>query len=233
MRREAEVQWWQPFRTIDDIQIFAVDLSQDPGREDVALDLLDEGETARYRKFKVEGARRQFLLSRGALRILLGDWLTQPPDQLSFGSGEFGKPYAVIEGRPAPVSFNISHSGNDGLIAIAASGRLGVDLEHRRPLADLDGIAGRVFGTDERHALSALTGGDKAALFFKLWTCKEALIKASGTGFNYDPVRFQVPSAILHGGHRASFGFPEDETPEWRLMDLATPRYAAALAYRA
>lgn len=232
MPHDAERRWWKSFRTIDDIEIFAVDLSKNPTCEAAARDLLDEGEAARYHRFKVEGARRQFLLCRGGLRILLGERLNRPPDRLTFESGEFGKPHALIDGKPAPISFNVSHSGDDGLISIARSRSLGVDLEQRRPLTDLDGIAARVFGRSERDALSGLAGREKLAFFHKLWTCKEALIKAKGTGFSYDPIRFQVPDAILAGGRTAMFGFPEDETSAWVLTDLGTEQFAAALAYR-
>ena len=228
----SQPRWWQPFRTIDDVDIFAIDLSRDADCEAAAVDLLDEHEKARHDRFKVAGARRQFLLSRAGLRVLLGDRLAIPLQRLSFDSGEFGKPYAVIDGVPAPVSFNVSHSGDDGLIAVTTSRSVGVDLEQRRPLADLDGVAGRVFGSEERAALSCLKGSAKIALFYKLWTCKEALIKAKGTGFSYDPIRFQIADAILNGGRTATFGFPEDETPMWVLTDLGTQDYAAALATR-
>ena len=231
MPHDAEPRWWRPFRSIDGIEIFAIDLSKNPSCESVALGLLDGDEAARYHRFKVEGARRQFLLCRGALRILLGDRLGRPPERLIFASGTHGKPHLVVDGQPASISFNVSHSGDDGLIAITGSGSLGVDLEQRRPLSDLDGVATRVFGNNERDALSGLAGDDKLAFFHRLWTCKEALIKAKGTGFSYDPIRFEVPAPILEGGRSAMFGFPEEVTSAWVLTDLGTPQFAAALAY--
>ena len=232
MQHDPELSWWRLFRTIDDIEIFAIDLTESPKRREIALDLLDEREAARYDRFKVEGARRQFLFCRSALRMLLGDKLGRQPKQLSFESGKFGKPHAVVDGKRPSISFNVSHSGDDGLIAIATSRSLGVDLEQRRPLSDLDGVAAKVFGSSERDALSGLVGSDKVTFFHRLWTFKEALIKAKGTGFSYDPIRFQVPAAILDGGQTAMFAFPEDEMPAWVLTDLGTPKFAAALAYR-
>ena len=228
----GEAVRWRPYRTLDDIEAFAVDLSPDPEWEAAALDLLDPSERTRHRRFLVEEARRQFLLSRAALRMLLGRRLGCPPAALGFASETYGKPYAVIDGRRAPISFNLSHSGGDALIALTASRSVGIDLEQRKARDDLDGIAASVFGARERAALASLTGPGKLALFYRLWTCKEALIKAKGTGFSEDPARFEVPEPILAGGQHAPFGFPGENAPHWVLADLGGDAYAAAIAYR-
>jgi len=224
-------EWWCLDRVIDGIEIFAVDLSPHPDREERALDYLDEAELARFRRFRVEPPGRQYLLSRSALRILLGERLNQPNERLAFDRLRYGKPYATVDGQPAPISFNLSHSADFGLISICRSRHLGIDVECRRPLADLDGIADKVFHAGERRILSSLTGQSKTDLFYRLWTCKEALIKAKGTGFSYDPIRFGVPDAILKGGLTARFGFPEDAGVAWILTDIGTQSYAAAIAY--
>jgi 4'-phosphopantetheinyl transferase len=225
--------WWRHLTRIEDVTIFAVELTADPARERRALDLLDATEEARYRRFRVDGARRQFLLSRAALRLLLSDVLSTDPGALAFPVLEHGKPYATIAGRPAPIAFNLSHSGDDALIALTPGRTVGVDIEHRRTNVDLDGVGSRVFGPSERQALSASRGEAKLGLFYRLWTFKEALIKARGTGFSYDPVRFEVPAEVLHGASSGHFGFPDDAaSPTWVLTDLGCDGYAAAVAHR-
>ena len=228
----SDAVWWQVYRSVDGIEIFAVDLSPDASLEGYALGLLSQPERTRYRRFLVEDARRQFLLARGALRLLLSSRLNRAPATISFATQAYGKPYAIADGVPAPVSFNISHSGDDGLIALTGSRSVGIDLEHRRSQVDLDGVAARVFGARERAVLSGLTGRNKLDLFYRLWTCKEALIKARGTGFSYDPAHFEVPDTILAGGSSARFGFPDDDTKRWMLENLGSDTYAAALAYQ-
>ena len=223
--------WWRPYHTLDAVEVFAIDLSAHADREATALCLLDDRETVRYGSFLVEDARRRFLLSRGALRLLLGSKLDCPATKLSYVAVSHGKPQAVVDGAPVPLSFNVSHSGDHGLIALTTACGIGVDLEQRRHQVDLDGVAARVFGNCERRALSRLTGPAKLALFYRLWTCKEALVKAKGTGFRYDPTRFEVPREIIAGARTALFGFPEDDTPRWLLTDLGSDGFAAALAY--
>ncbi len=128
--------------------------------------------------------------------------------------------------------FNVSHSGRHGLIAIGGQGCLGVDLEERVPERDLEGIGGLVYGPAERRLLGNATGRERVHLFYRLWSMKEALIKALGTGFSLSPTGFQVPAPMLRGARSGLFRFPHLPSQSWRLLDLGEPRFAAALAYR-
>ena len=107
-----------------------------------------------------------------------------------------------------------------------------MDVEERLPRRDLDGIGGKVYGPLERRALAAATGTQKVHLFYRLWSLKEALIKALGTGFSLNPARFEVPAPMLEGARSGSFRFPHSPEGRWRLHDLGEPRFAAALAWR-
>ena len=69
-------------------------------------------------------------------------------------------------------------------------------------------------------------------LFYRLWSLKEALIKALGTGFSLNPTRFEVPGPVLDGARSSDFRFPHSPESRWRLHDLGEPRFAAALAWR-
>ena len=138
----------------------------------------------------------------------------------------------MVDGEPSNASFNVSHSGGHGLIGFAKQDGLGVDLEVRAPLRDFDGIGSRVYTQRERRALSAATGSEKADLFYRLWSLKEALIKALGTGFSLSPARFEVPLSILEGERSAAFRFPHLPSDPFWLEDLGEPRFAAARACR-
>ena len=137
----------------------------------------------------------------------------------------------MVNGTPAAASFNVSHSGLHGLIGFAAGSGFGVDLEVRRPDRDFDGIGSRVYGPREQRAL-ADSGPGKAELFYRLWSLKEALIKALGTGFSLSPARFEVPPVMLEGQRSAIFRFPHLPHDQYRLEDLGEPRFAAARAFR-
>ena len=224
--------WWSPWYEAEGSLILHVDLRPDPEREERALALLDEDERRRWERFVVKGARRQFALCRAALRINLNERLECRNEELSFGYLEHGKPFAKVNGTPSPVSFNVSHSGLHGLIGFAEHDGFGVDLEERAPGRNFDGIGSSVYGPAERRALTAATGPGKTDLFYRLWSLKEALIKALGTGFSLNPSRFEIPPAMLDGARSSKFRFPHAPSETWRLMDLGEPRFAAAMAYR-
>ncbi len=224
--------WWSPWHEGEGRLILHVDLGPDPDREERAFSLLDEPERARWKRFVVAGARRRYALCRAALRVNLCDRLACANRDLSFGYLEHGKPFAKVGGARSGASFNVSHSGPHGLIGFAKRDGLGVDLEVRDPDRDFDGIGRRVYGPRERLALSAAAGREKADMFYRLWSMKEALIKALGTGFSLDPSRFEVPRPMLEGGRAAEFRFPHLPSEPFWLEDLGEARFAAACARR-
>ena len=228
----ADERWWGPWYETGDVRILHVDLRADPNHERLALAVLDNEEQARWDRFLVRDARRQYALCRAALRINLCDRLGCSNAALSFGYLEHGKPFAKVNGEPCGTSFNVSHSGRHGLIGFAKRGDLGVDVEVREPGRDFDGIGRMVYGPRERKALAMARGGAKADLFYRLWSLKEALIKALGTGFSLNPARFEVPDRMIGGKRSGVFRFPHIPASAFRLEDLGEPRFAAACAYR-
>ena len=223
--------WWQPFRRLGDVAVIHVDLTPCASRERRAEAWLDRREEAQGSRYLHPRPRRHFILCRAALRALLCGRLDCRNDQLSFGAARFGKPYALVSGVSAPVSFNVSHGGRHGLIALAPGGRIGVDVEERDARRDLEGIAERVFTPSEQAELARVVGTEKVRMFFDLWTMKEALIKALGTGFHLSPSRLEVPPAMRHGGRSADFRFPQRRASAWRLENLGNADFAAAVAW--
>ena len=224
--------WWRPWCETGGSLILHVDLRPDRGREQQALALLDDQEKARWNGFRVQDGRRRFALCRAALRINLCDRLGCANADLSFGSLEYGKPYAKVNGVPAGASFNVSHSGAHGLVGFAERDEFGVDLEMRVPGRDFDGIGRFVYGPREMLALTAATGTGKVNLFYRFWSLKEALIKALGTGFSPDPSRFELPGSMIAGERSAVFRFPHLPADPFWLEDLGESRFAAARACR-
>ena len=223
-------RWWSTLRKIGDIQVFWVDLTPHASREASALSWLDESEQARWRRFHYPGPRSRFALCRAALRSLLCSQLQCANEQLTFGAARYGKPFALVSRDKASVSFNVSHSGKHGLIAYSPKGRLGVDVEERLARHDLELLIGTVFGPTEQADLALLQGRHKISMFYKLWTIKEALIKAVGMGFSCDASRFEVPLA-LRRGRAADFAFPQIPAEQWRVEYLGNEEFAGAIAY--
>ena len=182
-------------------------------------------------RYLYPGPRRRYILLRAAVRSLLSDRLSCGNEELTFESAEHGKPFAVVRGTPADIHFNMSDSGSHGLIAITPEGRVGIDLEERTENRDLAGLAETVFGQEEQAALAAADGRDRVERFYRLWTYKEALLKALGTGLYLDVSGFQVPAAILSGEAGAVFRFPHMPDVRWWIEDIGTEDFAAAIAH--
>ena len=224
-------RWWRFFAKRGDIVVLHVDLTPHAVREAKALWWLDEAERVRWRRYLHERPRREFALCRAALRAVLCGQLGCRNDQLAFGASQYGKPVAILDEAPAPIGFSVSHSGRHGLIALAPGGRLGVDVEERMARHDPDGEISTVFAPGERAELASASGDRKMHLFFALWTMKEALIKALGTGFALDISAFEIPPGMYSGARTSLFRFPHLPGVEWRLDNLGNDRFAAALAY--
>lgn len=223
--------WWCPFRTVDTATVVKVDLTPHAARESAAWAWLDEQERARWHRYLHDGARRRFALCRAALRAMLCNQLGCRNEQLAFGAAKYGKPFALVQGLPASSSFNVTHSGQHGLIAFAPAGRLGVDIEERVTRRDLDGLITTVLGPAEQAELALAHGYHRLHLFFSLWTIKEALLKALGLGFSLNMSQFEIPLDMRRGMKTSIFQFPHLPTISWRLDNLSNEHFAAAIAH--
>ena len=211
--------------------VIHVNLMPDPKRETAALAWLDEREQARLESFVHPRPRRQFILCRASLRAELCLALDCSNSELSIGISTYGKPHALVGGHPASIAFNVSHSGRHGLIAFSPEGRIGVDVEERSARRDIDDDIRLLFSPDERARLNSTEGHRQLELFWSLWTMKEALLKASGTGMARDTASFTIPSAMSLGSRSTIFRFPDTPSIQWQLERLDSPGFAAALAH--
>ena len=121
----SENVWWRPLKRVDEVDVFYVDLALNDNFEAVAYGLLSADERDRWRRFMFPGPKRRFALCRAALRRIICERLGCANDDLTFGEAEHGKPYAVVMGQKASISFNVTHSGRHGLLACGGSGRWG------------------------------------------------------------------------------------------------------------
>ncbi|MGN9785603.1 4'-phosphopantetheinyl transferase family protein [Nonomuraea sp. ZG12] len=173
-------------------------------------------------------ARRRYVAAHAALRHVLGRLCGVPAARLAFGAEESGRPCLLPPaGRPRP-DFNLSHSGEWALIAVAAPGtRVGVDVERVR--ADLDHLemARRMYQPEEAARVREAGLGE----YFRLWTAKEAYVKASGAGLAGLRDVLVRPAAATceqsREGSAVSRSLPGSRAPV-RWLDVA-PGYAAAL----
>lgn len=226
-----EVTWIRQYCQIRDVLIIHIDLIANGDCEDKALLWLDQKERERLSRYRFDRPRREFVLSRSAMRQILCCFLKCRNEQLSFETNAHGKPIPLVDGTLANASVNLTHSGNHGLVGIAPEGQLGIDLEVPVERPNVEGIGQMVFTDDEQSELASASGKEKLNLFYRLWTLKEALIKALGTGFSLNPNQFEIPKGMRQGASRGKFRFPHLPDIQWELDFIGNKDFVASLAH--
>lgn len=181
-------------------------------------------ELERAARFRFELHRRRYIVAWAGLRSLLGTLLGQAPGKLPLAYEPAGKP--VLPGGPA---FSLAHSENCLLIGIAGNGRLGVDIELRRPVPDTMSLARGNFSDEELRALAVLPPEHRSAAFLRVWTRKEALLKAVGTGLLLRPALVSVGVEDVSGNVLRSSASDSIDVRHWgvRSVQLSTGQEAA------
>lgn len=166
---------------------------------------------------------------RRPLTALLARYLEVEHDQVALSDGEHGRP-RLADGLDPSLDFNWSHSGNQAVIALARGVAPGVDIERRRERERLLAIAQRFFSADEAAALAALPAADRDTAFLRLWTAKEAILKAIGRGIAFGLKRLDV---VIENGEPRLRRLHGDDPAAWQLRALMfEPSLLGALAWR-
>ena len=129
------------------------------------------------------------------------------------------------------LEFNLSHSKDYAIYAFGLDRKIGIDLEYIHPMPDMDDFARQFFSLRENVLVNSLSGKQKEEAFFKIWTCKEAFLKANGSGLTV-PIN-QVETSIESDGTVTLISTSEgnEQTETWHLKTLSPiPHYQAALA---
>lgn len=112
---------------------------------------------------------------------LLAQKLNVTPTDLVFAKHEYGKPYLLNH------TLHFNHSHSQQYYALALSERvkdIGIDVEELDRKVRLDSLAQHAFHPDEYATWQSLE--QDREYWFKVWTTKEAVLKASGLGIRLD-----------------------------------------------
>lgn len=191
---EAEAHVWAiPLKVSEDIlRIFEAVLSSDERR--------------RAKAFRIEGLGPRFVAAHGSLRIILARYLEERPDKLEFKLEHRGKPCLAGDHSAGNLKFNLSHSAELALLAIANDCEVGVDLEEVRDVKEMEQLAERFFHPTEVGDIMLAANRNEA--FFRHWTAKEAVLKAFGSGITERLDHFQVPPSGTASGWVDVSGMP-------------------------
>ena len=191
-------------------------------------ELLSNEERDRAQRFRIERPRTAFVLTRGTLRALLAHYRGIKAKAVRFQYASRGKPFLEVEDG---LCFNVSHADGLALMGFVKSRSIGVDIERVKPDTEVEKLAERFFSERECRDLRRLEGDEFRAAFFRVWTRKEAYIKATGEGLSLPLDQFDV--SIAAGDRDALQATRPDarEAERWTVSDVAVRSgYTAAVA---
>lgn len=224
-RPAAEVQLWRFF--YDDTWDAALATAFDA--------LITPQERQRVQAFRFEKHQRQCLAARALVRTVLSQHAPEvAPADWRFEAAAKGKPF-VAQPLPSGLHFNLAHT--EGLVVCAVSRdlpRLGVDVEALDRQASAADIAASHFAPSENALLHSLAPEHQHQAFLRLWSLKEAFIKATGEGlstalggfsFGIQPTPSTAPE-----GTAIHFEAPSPEQAgHWRFAQWGGDRFVIAL----
>lgn len=179
--------------------------------------ILNDEERQKAETFKVPLMRDRFTAVRGMLRLTLADYLNVSPANLQFEVGEYGKPRLICDS----LHFNLSHTADHLLIAVGNFPNLGIDIEKLNQRSNLDAIAKRIFSGQELNRWRQLSADRQLLGFYRLWTKKEAFVKAVGRGIalGMELCEFDLEEGGQLNAIPAEYGLASD----WQVTELVVP----------
>ena len=186
---------------------------------------LSPEEEQRAARFRSPELYERWTVAHGALRCILATYARCEPSLVVFRAGPHGKPALAWPVEDIP--FNLSHTDGLALVAIAGSGRVGIDAETVRSTIDVEDLSRRFFAPAEATEILALSPDARLAAFFTCWTRKEAFVKALGGGLSVPLDRFQV--SVRSDEPARVLWVDGEESDRWNLLDVGEPGVAAAL----
>jgi 4'-phosphopantetheinyl transferase len=142
---------------------------------------LDENESRKLESITENQFKTKYMESVFLKKAILSKYINTPISSIHFGQKKFGKP--ILISPKNSVDFNVAHSNDFFVCAIADSGLIGVDVEEIKEI-DLQ-ITLEFCCDSELEYCSAGNVIERRTNFFKLWTLKEAYVKAIGKGLSY------------------------------------------------
>ena len=220
----GQVSWmgWTSCHFRDEVAIFRFRHSEDGSGQMDWHSLLDADEIEKGWRYHRRDDRLRSLYTRSLLRILIGKYTDKDPLSVRLARGKGNKP--ELKGDSG-LHINATHSGSWILLAIGRRD-VGIDVEEVKPDLALTDMIPTVFSDQEQQYVEF--NGETMVRFYELWTRKEALVKAFGSGIdeNFPHVPALNGYHTLETNKFATHG-------EWTVNSFHVARgYQAAVAYR-
>jgi len=178
------------FLSANEIHIWSACLPENEKNLYYFISILSKDERLKANNFKYIKDQKNFIISRGILRCLLGKYLKEEPQAIEILYGLWGKPCLA---EPL-LYFNLSHSKDYVLYALTCACEVGIDLEYIDNTLDIENIALSILTPYELDYWRNVKSEDRIHTFFEFWVCKEAFLKASGKGWLNDQIAIPLES---------------------------------------
>jgi 4'-phosphopantetheinyl transferase len=167
------------------------------------------------------GARERRPAARRAMRRVLARYMGGAPSTIELAAGGHGKP--ALCGPAPPLHFNLSHSGEVALVAVAREREVGVDVELVDGERDLLRLAEVGLDAEEEAAVRSAPPGARAAAFYAAWVRKEAVAKCLGVGLGVPLPSRPVRVSELDAGAGYAAAVAVSGSEQMPLRRLALP----------
>ena len=207
-----------------EIHVMWFELDQPQHIVDNYYRILNRDEKKRILNFKTELLRKRHTVSRGVLRMLISKYLDAKPEMVEFLYSKQGKPFLSSPKNTINLQFNMSHSNRLGMCAFTKDDAVGVDVEKIRKLSNLEDMIEMCMSEFEKGWFSKLPPTTRNQMFYKVWTVKEAFIKAIGAGFSFPLVNVEVKISV---DNKCEFHRIKKESGlfgKWRVFTFAPDR---------
>ncbi|MGJ8550148.1 4'-phosphopantetheinyl transferase family protein [Winogradskyella wichelsiae] len=204
-----------------DIKLFKIELSQYYQLTDILLKALTSEEVKRAQRYHQLKDSNRFIICRALLKYVIAEEKGLDISQIHFEKKANHKPYFPLD---RSLFFNVSHAGDFAVIALGNC-ELGIDVEQIDSNFKYSDILSSVFSVEEINFISH--SEFERRTFYKFWTRKEAIVKATGKGIDEEFINIPV----LDGAHFVSSslvdGFKNIEVHSFNL----NADHTAAIAY--
>ncbi len=219
-----------PILQNDEVHLWCADLNVPENTYKMLAKYLNNEEQNRAARFIREQDRSHFIAARGILRNILSRYINIAPHNIEFEYGEKGKPSLILEQNQRKIYFNLAHSNHLAIYAITSINHLGIDIEYsKRNIEALD-IAERFFSKNEIASLRVLPSAEQLSGFYKIWTRKEAFVKAIGVGLSHPLDQFSVDGSLDKSAIKLHTQNPSIKN-DWYIYNVAiSQEYVAALS---
>jgi 4'-phosphopantetheinyl transferase len=213
----TDIWFFEVDRPVPEIEKFEAQLSQE--------------EMIRSQRFRFLRDRNRYVIQHGVLRWLLAGYTGCEPCHVDIHISADGKPYLAGGKGGASIHFSISHSDAVAAFAFSRTGSIGIDIENIRDIPEMIEIAERHFTTREKREIFSCPESSRSTVFTRIWTRKEAVLKAQGQGLM---ILLNSVDVSTQGNTHEPWKVPvrsDGVSKEFWVADIAGPAgFAAAVA---